>query len=174
MASNFTSLLAGSIALGISGVLVVQALIGVTLVFQRKYAYKDPSHFIAIAVAFLLIGTITVLSEVTYLTFGDFIGLLALMYVPAAIAICPPLLQRLKAEKTNRSMIGKPGRQKARRVAIALSVLVFGFMSAVSLAVFLTEKPSNVADFLLLVIAPVVLAALAYLIGLWHEPQASD
>ncbi|UCH47700.1 MAG: hypothetical protein JSU95_16830 [Betaproteobacteria bacterium] len=170
-ASEFIALLVGSIALGISGVLIIQALIAVTLVVQKKYTHKDPSHFIAIAVAFLLIDAITVLSEVTLLAFRTVVGLLALMYVPAAIAIFPPPLQRLKTEKISGRTGATGGKRKAKRVAVTLSLLAFGFMSAVSLVVFLTEQPTGVVDLLLLLVAPFVLA---YVVGLWHRPEASD
>lgn len=174
IASGSTSLLVGSIALGIAGVLIIQALISVSLVIQKKYSTRDPSHFIATAVAFLLIGTITVLSEVTVLAFRDVIGLLALMYIPAAIAIFPPLLQRLKTEKTSGKKSATAEKRTAKRVAVTLSLLAFGFMSAVSLVVFVTEERSGVVDSLLLVSAPFILAALAYFVGLWHKPEASD
>ena len=174
LASDFDSLLVSSIALGISVVLIIQALIGVTLVVQKKYTFNDPSHFIAIAVAFLLIGTITVLSEVTLLAFRDVIGLLALMYIPAVCAIFPPLLQCLRTEKTSRRIRATVGKGKAKRVAITLSLLAFGFMSAVSLLVFITGEQSGVVDSLLLLGAPFVLAVLAYVVGLWHKPEASD
>ena len=173
LASDVDPLLVSSIALGISGVLIIQALIAVSLIVNKKYTSKDPSHFIAIAVAFLLIGTITVLSEVTLLAFRDVIGLLALMYIPAAIAIFPPLLQRLRTEKTSRRMRTIAGEGKARRVAITLSLLAFGFMSAVSLLVFITGEQSGVVASLLLG-APFVLAVLAYVLGLWHKPEAPD
>ena len=174
IASDFGSPLVGSIVLGISGVLIVQALVGVTFVIQKKYAAKDPSHFIAIAVAFLLIGTITVLSEATYLGPGAVTVSLVLMYVPAAIAIFPPLLQRLKTARPGSKITAADGKRKAKRVAVTLSLLAFGFMSAVSLVVFVTDRPSSIVVFLLLLLSPFILAALAYLVGLWHRPEASD
>ena len=174
LASDVDSLLVGSIALGISGVLIIQALIGVTLVVQKKYTFKDPSHFIAIAVVFLLIGTIAVLSEVTSLAFKDVISLLALMYLLAVCAIFPPLLQRLRTEKTSRRMRPAAGEGKARRVALTLSLLAFGLMSVVSLLLFITGEQSGVVDCLLLLGAPFVLAVLAYVAGLWHKPEASS
>ena len=147
IASDFGSPLVGSIVLGISGVLIVQALVGVTFVIQRKYTAKDPSHFIAIAVAFLLIGTITVLSEATYLGAGAVAVSLVLMYIPAALAIFPPLLQRLKTARTGSRITAAAGKRKAKRVAVTLSLLAFGFMSAVSLIVFVIDKPSSIVDF---------------------------
>ncbi len=99
LAAHFAVLLVGAVAVGISGVLIVQAFIGILLVLRKRYTSRDPSHFIAIAVVFLLIGTISVLSEVARLSLGDLAAFLALMYVPGAIAIFPPLMQRLRQHR---------------------------------------------------------------------------
>ncbi len=61
-----------------------------------------------------------------------------------------------------------------RRLALALGTLMFTFMSVVSLVIFYTEERRDLADCLLIVGAPFAMAMLAYLVGLYHDPNASD
>ena len=64
--------------------------------------------------------------------------------------------------------------KKRRRVARALGILAFGFMVAVSLLVAFTEDNLGIIDYILILGAPLALGALFYLVGLYHDPNASD
>ena len=64
--------------------------------------------------------------------------------------------------------------EKARRVARALGLLATGFMIAISLLVFFTEDDLDIIDYILILGAPPALGALFYLVGLYHDPTASD
>jgi len=64
--------------------------------------------------------------------------------------------------------------EKARRVARAMGLLASGFMSAVSLVIFFTGDNLNTIDYFLILGAPPALGALFYIIGLYHDPAASD
>ena len=55
-----------------------------------------------------------------------------------------------------------------------MSLLALGFMSLVSLVVLYTEDHLTGFDYVLLLGAPVALSALAYFVGLHHDPTASD
>jgi hypothetical protein len=59
-------------------------------------------------------------------------------------------------------------------VARTLSLLALGFMSLVSLVVFYTEEDLTAVDYFLLLGAPIALSVLVYLVGLHHDPTASD
>lgn len=61
-----------------------------------------------------------------------------------------------------------------RRLARALGLLMFVFMSFVSVIVFFTEDQLNGIDYVFIVGAPLGMAALGYFIGLHHDPKASD
>lgn len=69
-------------------------------------------------------------------------------------------------------MLNEP--KNARRLARALSLLMFAFMCAVSVVVFFTQDQLNVLDCLLIVGAPFAMAGLGYFVGLHHDPKASD
>jgi hypothetical protein len=47
-------------------------------------------------------------------------------------------------------------------------------MSLVSLVVFYTEEDLTAVDYFLLLGAPIALSVLVYLVGLHHDPTASD
>ena len=64
--------------------------------------------------------------------------------------------------------------KNARRTAKTLSLLAFGIMSLVSLVVFYTEDHLSVLDYLFIPGLPFALAALAYFVGLHHDPTASE
>ena len=64
--------------------------------------------------------------------------------------------------------------ENARRVARTLGLGAFGFMCVVSAVVFFTEDDLGVFDYLLMVAGPFALGALAYFVGLHHDPEASD
>lgn len=98
-ASDFYALIVVFVAFGISGVLIVQALIGIVFVVDKRYASKDPTLFITIAVVILLIGTVVVLDEAAHLNSEDLMVLFAAMYAPGALAILPPLIQRARSKR---------------------------------------------------------------------------
>jgi len=99
IASDFYALFVVFIALGTSGVLIVQALIGIVLVIEKRYTSRDPTLFIAIAGVFLLVGVVAVLDEAAHLNSEDLIVLFAAMLVPGAAAILPPLIQRVRSKR---------------------------------------------------------------------------
>lgn len=66
------------------------------------------------------------------------------------------------------------GPKNARKMAKTLSLLAFGFMSLVSLVVFYTQDQLSVLDYLFILGSPFALAALAYFVGLHHDPTASE
>ena len=55
-----------------------------------------------------------------------------------------------------------------------MGLLASGFMSAVSLVIFFTGDNLNTIDYFLILGAPPALGALFYIIGLYHDPAASD
>ena len=99
LASDFYALIVVFIAFGIAGVLVVQALIGIVLVIDKRYVSRDPALFISVAVVVLLIGAVIVLDEAAHLSAEDLVILFAAMLVPGAIAILPPLIQRARSRR---------------------------------------------------------------------------
>ena len=99
LASDFYALIVVFIALGISGVLIVQSLIGIVLVIDKRYASKDPTFFVGFAVVVLLIGIVLVLDESAHLNSEDLIILFSAMLVPGATAILPPLIQRARSRR---------------------------------------------------------------------------
>ncbi|KPK17650.1 MAG: hypothetical protein AMJ67_12545 [Betaproteobacteria bacterium SG8_41] len=94
LASDFSILIVGLIAFGISGVLLVQVLVAVVFLLNGRYKTKSPGLFVGFAAALVLIGAATVLSESSHLSSNDTLGLLAAVIVPGVIAISLPLLQR--------------------------------------------------------------------------------
>ena len=60
------------------------------------------------------------------------------------------------------------------KVARSLGLLAFGFMTIVSVVVFYTEDDLTILDYFLIIGAPFALGALAYFVGLHHDPTASD
>lgn len=67
-----------------------------------------------------------------------------------------------------------PRTKSARRVARSLGVGAFAFGGLVSLLILFSEDRLTVPDYLLLLGAPPLLGALFYLVGLTHDPDASD
>ena len=67
-----------------------------------------------------------------------------------------------------------PRKKNARRVARSLGVEALAFGSFVSLLILFTEDRLSAIDYLLLVGAPPLLGVLFYLVGLNHDPDASD
>ena len=98
-ASDFYALIVVFVAFGISGVLTIQALVGIVLVINKRYATKDPTLFIGIAVVFLLIGAFVVLDEAAHLNSEDLTVLFAAMIIPGTVAILPPLIQRARSKR---------------------------------------------------------------------------
>ena len=71
-------------------------------------------------------------------------------------------------------MEASQGSKKARRVARAMGLMAFGFMSAVSFVVFFTEDNLSIVDYLLIIGAPPTLGVFFYFVGRHHDPKASD
>lgn len=71
----------------------------------------------------------------------------------------------MKADKT-------PNTKK--RVAKTLGILVFCFMSIVSVVIISTEEHLTIVDYSLIIGMPIVMSALAYFVGLHHDPKAFD
>ena len=61
-----------------------------------------------------------------------------------------------------------------KRLARTLSLLALGFMTLVSMVLYSTEDHLNGFDYLLLIAAPIVSSAVAYLVGLYHDRTASE
>ncbi len=99
LASDFYALIVVFVAFGVSGVLIVQALIGIVLVIDKRYISKDPTLFIGIAVVLLVIGVVVVLDEAAHLNSEDLLILFSVMLVSGAIAILPPLIQRARSKR---------------------------------------------------------------------------
>ena len=93
LASDFYSLIVVFVAFGIAVLLVVQSLIGVVLVIDRRYTTRKPALFVGIAVALLAIGSLMVLDESAHLNAEDLLVCFLAMFIPGAAAIVPPLLQ---------------------------------------------------------------------------------
>lgn len=64
--------------------------------------------------------------------------------------------------------------KNGRKLARGLSLLMFAFMSAVSVVVLCTQDQINGIDYLFIVGAPSVMVGLGYFVGLHHDPNASD
>ncbi|WP_260295757.1 hypothetical protein [Sedimenticola hydrogenitrophicus] len=47
-------------------------------------------------------------------------------------------------------------------------------MSIVSVVIVSTEKHLTIIDYFLIIGMPIVMSALAYFVGLFHDPKASD
>lgn len=94
LASDFSILIVGLIAFGISGVLVVQVLVAIVFLLDGRYKTKSPGLFVGFAAALVFIGAAAVLGESSHLNSDDTPGLLAVVIVPGATAISLPLLQR--------------------------------------------------------------------------------
>lgn len=62
----------------------------------------------------------------------------------------------------------------ARTVARSLALLAFSIMTVVSVVVYYTEDHLTMVDYILIVCGPFALGALAYFVGLHHDPAASD
>ena len=64
--------------------------------------------------------------------------------------------------------------KNSKTIAKTLSLGAFTFMSLVSLIVYFTEDRLSSFDYLLMLGAPLVLAALMYFVGRHHDPNACD
>jgi hypothetical protein len=62
----------------------------------------------------------------------------------------------------------------SKRIARTLCVLVFVFISVVSVVIFLTENHLMIVDYIFILGAPFAFGALAYFVGLYHDPTAPD
>jgi hypothetical protein len=71
-------------------------------------------------------------------------------------------------------MKAKDKSKAARIVARTLSILVFAFMCVVSVVAFATDEHLTIVDYFLIFSAPFVMGALAYFVGLYHDPAASE
>jgi len=92
-ASDFQILVVFFVGIGISGILIVQALIGIIFVVNQRYVTRQPNLFASFGAALVFIGVVVVSSEARHLSAGDLTGMLATILVPGAIAIIPPLVQ---------------------------------------------------------------------------------
>ena len=99
-ASDFYALIVVFVAFGISGVLCIQALIGIVLVMDGRYRAKDPVVFICVAMALFLVGSLMVLDEAGHLEAEDLSILFSALVIPAMVAIVPPLLQRGRGKRS--------------------------------------------------------------------------
>lgn len=61
-----------------------------------------------------------------------------------------------------------------KRIARSLAALALGFMSLVSLTIFLTGDPLTGVDYVFLIGAPVAMSVFFYFVGLHHDSGASD
>lgn len=64
--------------------------------------------------------------------------------------------------------------KSARRLAKALSLLMFAIMSTVSAVVFVTQEQLSGLDYVFIAGAPFAMATLGYFVGRHHDPSASD
>lgn len=92
-ASDFSILVVFFAAVGISGILIAQALIGVFFVVNRRYTTRPPTLFVTLAGVLMLAGVVIVLGEARHLSTEDLAGMLATILVPGAIAVVPALVQ---------------------------------------------------------------------------------
>ena len=99
LASDFSILIVGLVAFGVSGALLIQVLVAIVFLLSGRYKTKSPGLFVGFAAALVFIGATAVLSESSHLSSNDTLGLLAAVIVPGAIAISLPLLQRAMSKR---------------------------------------------------------------------------
>jgi len=64
--------------------------------------------------------------------------------------------------------------KNSKTMAKTLSLVAFAFMSLVSLVVYFTEDELSSIDYLIMLGAPLALAALIYFVGRHHDPNFCD
>lgn len=64
--------------------------------------------------------------------------------------------------------------KKNPRLAKTLSIISFLFSCMVSVGIFFTEDTLGAVDYAFIALSPPAFAAIAYLVGLYHDPSASE
>lgn len=98
-ASDFAALMVFIVVIVVAVILAVQALIGIALVIDGRYRSRDPGVFVVIAVVLLLVGSGALLSESDHLADADLLFGFGILFGPGAVAIIPPLVQRMRARE---------------------------------------------------------------------------
>ncbi len=98
-ASDFTALIVIGIAILIALALLVLAFVSIGRVMSKVYVKKNPGTLVGSAGVLLAVGTISLLSEASHMGTEDFAFFLAVMLIPGALAIIPPLVQHYSANK---------------------------------------------------------------------------